>query len=186
MSGVLVVYATKHGSAKEVAEAIATELQVNDTTVEVRPAKAAREPVTGRDLVVLGGAIYSGRWHRDAHRFLKRHRKDLACVPIAVFGMGPRRTGQSPGSEPGRNWTMLWPSDHGWHRPQSRSSAGLTRLAAATVIPGGIFVTGSPSAAGPRRSRTPSRNVVVIHAKQTAIRHDVRLRSTPPDREPRG
>lgn len=90
MSGVLVVYATKNGSTQEVAEAIATELQVNDTTVEVRPAKAAREPVTGRDLVVVGGAIYSGRWHRDAHRFLKRHRKDLAGVPIAVFGMGPR------------------------------------------------------------------------------------------------
>jgi menaquinone-dependent protoporphyrinogen oxidase len=90
MSGILVVYATKNGSTKTVAEAIATELEVNGTTVDVRPAKAAREPVTGRDLVVLGGAIYSGRWHRDAHRFLKRHQKDLAGVPIAVFGMGPR------------------------------------------------------------------------------------------------
>ena len=90
MSGILVVYATKNGSTKAVAETIATELQVNGTAVNVGPARAAREPVTGRDLVVLGGAIYSGRWHRDAHRFLKLHRKDLAGVPIAVFGMGPR------------------------------------------------------------------------------------------------
>jgi len=90
MNGILVVYATKNGSTKAVAEAIATELQGSGAAVDVRPAKAAREPVTGRDLVILGGAIYSGRWHRDAHRFLKQHREDLAGVPIAVFGMGPR------------------------------------------------------------------------------------------------
>lgn len=28
--------------------------------------------------------------HRDAHRFLRRHRRELAAVPVAVFGMGPR------------------------------------------------------------------------------------------------
>jgi menaquinone-dependent protoporphyrinogen oxidase len=90
MSGVLVAYATKNGSTKAVAEAIAAELEGTGTTVDVRPARAAREPVTGRDLVVLGGAIYSGRWHRDARRFLSQHRRDLAGVPIVVFGMGPR------------------------------------------------------------------------------------------------
>lgn len=90
MSGILVVYATKNGSTKAVAEAIAAGLRDSGVAVDVRPARAAREPVTGRDLVVLGGAIYSGRWHRDAQRFLKRHRQDLAGVPIAVFGMGPR------------------------------------------------------------------------------------------------
>lgn len=90
MSGILVVYATKHGSTKAVAEAIATELRLTGAAVEVRAARAADEPVVGCDLVVLGGAIYSGRWHRDAHRFLKRHRKDLADVPVAVYGMGPR------------------------------------------------------------------------------------------------
>jgi menaquinone-dependent protoporphyrinogen oxidase len=30
-----------------------------------------------------------GRWHRDARRFLARHRESLARVPLAVFGMGP-------------------------------------------------------------------------------------------------
>ncbi len=90
MSGILVVYATRNGSTKAVAEAIATELQGHGAIVDVRPAKAARDPLTGHELVVLGGAIYSGRWHRDAHRFLKQHREDLAGVPVAVFGMGPR------------------------------------------------------------------------------------------------
>jgi Flavodoxin domain len=43
---------------------------------------------------VLGAPVYSGRWHRDAHRFPKRHRKELLTVPVAVFGMGPRNPGQ--------------------------------------------------------------------------------------------
>jgi menaquinone-dependent protoporphyrinogen IX oxidase len=30
-----------------------------------------------------------GHLHKDAQRFLKRHRKDLAQVPFAVFAMGP-------------------------------------------------------------------------------------------------
>jgi menaquinone-dependent protoporphyrinogen oxidase len=33
-------------------------------------------------------------WHRDAHRFLQRHHAELASVPVAVFGMGPRRDGE--------------------------------------------------------------------------------------------
>ncbi|WIX98519.1 flavodoxin domain-containing protein [Amycolatopsis mongoliensis] len=88
---VLVAYATKNGSTREVAEAIAAALHEHAAGVELRPASQARESPAGRDLVVLGGALYSGRWHRDAHRFLKRHRRELtAGVPLAVFGMGPR------------------------------------------------------------------------------------------------
>ncbi len=89
MINVLVAYATKHGSTKEVAEAIAGTL-AGHVAVDFRPARSVREPVTGWDLVVLGAPIYSGRWHRDAHRFLKRHRKELPHVAVAVFAMGPR------------------------------------------------------------------------------------------------
>jgi menaquinone-dependent protoporphyrinogen oxidase len=38
---------------------------------------------------VLGGALYMGRWHTDARRFLKRHREVLADLPVAVFALGP-------------------------------------------------------------------------------------------------
>ncbi|NKQ58242.1 hypothetical protein HFP15_35860 [Amycolatopsis sp. K13G38] len=87
---VLVVFASKHGSTQQVANAIATALRRDDVTVQLRPAAHAREPLRDWDLIILGGALYSGRWHRDAHRFLRRHRRELENVPVAVFGMGPR------------------------------------------------------------------------------------------------
>ncbi|WIY01035.1 flavodoxin domain-containing protein [Amycolatopsis mongoliensis] len=88
---ILVAYATKNGSTQQVAEAIAAALREHAGDTELHAARQVRESLAGRDLVVLGGALYSGRWHRDAHRFLKQHRPELtAGVPIAVFGMGPR------------------------------------------------------------------------------------------------
>lgn len=87
---VLVVYATKHDSTREVAQAIAAVAAERAGQSALFPASAVRGPITGRDLVILGAPLYSGRWHRDARRFLKRHRSELATVPIAIFGMGPR------------------------------------------------------------------------------------------------
>lgn len=91
MSRTLVAYATRNGSTREVAEVIAATLRRGGAEVDLRPARQAREPLVGYDLVVLGAPLYSGRWHRDAYRFLKRHRAELARIPAAVFGMGPRR-----------------------------------------------------------------------------------------------
>ena len=90
MSKVLVAYATKHGSTREVAESVAATLRGRGDDVDVLPAGQVRDTIAGWDLVVLGAPIYSGRWHRDAHRFLKRHRAELPRIPVAVYGMGPR------------------------------------------------------------------------------------------------
>ena len=87
---VLVAYATRHGSTEEVARFIAGHLGKRGLAVDTVPARDLCGGVDGYDLVVLGGALYSGRWHRDAHRFLKRHRAELNRLPVAVFGMGPR------------------------------------------------------------------------------------------------
>jgi menaquinone-dependent protoporphyrinogen oxidase len=86
---VLVVYATKHGSTREVAEAVAERLAARGIVVFVRPA-ADVTGLEGYDCIVLGSAIYMGRLHGDAHLFLRRHRRELALRPLAVFAMGPR------------------------------------------------------------------------------------------------
>jgi menaquinone-dependent protoporphyrinogen oxidase len=90
MMDILVAYATKHGSTQQVATTLAMIAREGGARVELDQARALRGTVTGRALVILGAPLYSGRWHRDAHRFLKRHRTELAGVPLAVFALGPR------------------------------------------------------------------------------------------------
>jgi menaquinone-dependent protoporphyrinogen oxidase len=86
---VLVAYATSRGSTQEVAEAVAATLRRHGLSVDVQPASAVKSlaPYEG---VVLGGALYTGRWHGDARAFLQQHRHALANRVVAVFGMGPR------------------------------------------------------------------------------------------------
>jgi menaquinone-dependent protoporphyrinogen oxidase len=86
---VLVAYATKHGSTREVAEAVAETLRERGFEVQVRPASEV-DDVGGYHGVVVGGALYTGRLHADARRFLNAHRRALAQLPLAVFAMGPR------------------------------------------------------------------------------------------------
>jgi menaquinone-dependent protoporphyrinogen oxidase len=86
---VLVAYGSKHGSTQEVAEAIARRLRQSGLEVELRCAADIGD-LTPYDGVVLGGALYFGRWHQDAARFLIRHRHQLAAQPPAVFALGPK------------------------------------------------------------------------------------------------
>jgi menaquinone-dependent protoporphyrinogen oxidase len=85
---VLVSYATKHGSTQEVAEAIAETLDASGLNVDVLPARRVTD-IGPYDAVVLGGALYMGRWHRDALRLLRRHADALGRRPLALFAMGP-------------------------------------------------------------------------------------------------
>jgi menaquinone-dependent protoporphyrinogen oxidase len=84
----LVAYATKHESTHEVADAVAVRLRERGLEADVLPARdvGTLAPYGG---VVIGGALYMGRWHRDARRFLSQHRDELTVLPLAVFAMGP-------------------------------------------------------------------------------------------------
>jgi menaquinone-dependent protoporphyrinogen oxidase len=86
---ILVTYGTKHGSTRDVASAVAETLQERGLEVDMLPA-ARVDDLSSYAGVVIGGAIYMGRWHPDAVGFLEQHRHALARMPVAVFGMGPR------------------------------------------------------------------------------------------------
>jgi menaquinone-dependent protoporphyrinogen oxidase len=86
---VLVAYGTKNGSTAEVAEAIAAVLRKNGLTADARPARSAEAGVASYDAVVVGGALYAGRWHRDARWFVRRHLGQLAARPLWLFSSGP-------------------------------------------------------------------------------------------------
>ncbi|MFG2732235.1 flavodoxin domain-containing protein [Streptomyces canus] len=85
---VLVAYGTTNGSTAQVAETIGEVLHKDGLTVEVLPARSVAS-VSSYDAVVVGGALYAGRWHKDARRFVRRHRRALAERPLWLFSSGP-------------------------------------------------------------------------------------------------
>ncbi|HUV62960.1 MAG TPA: flavodoxin domain-containing protein [Sedimentisphaerales bacterium] len=87
-SSVLVGYATQYGSTQEVAEAIAATLREGGLAVDVRPLREVRD-LAAYSAVVLGAPLMTGRFHKDAERFLSRHREALTQRPVAVFALGP-------------------------------------------------------------------------------------------------
>ena len=87
-NSVLVAYATRYGSTKEVAEAVTATLRECGLLVDIRPMREV-DTLTRYSSVVLGAALYMFRWHKDAIRFLSRHRKALMKRPVAIFALGP-------------------------------------------------------------------------------------------------
>jgi menaquinone-dependent protoporphyrinogen oxidase len=83
---VLVAYGTKHGATGAIAEAIAKTLRAAGLEVDLQPARRVRsiEPYRA---VVLGSAVYAGRWRRDASRLLRR--SGLRERDVWLFSSGP-------------------------------------------------------------------------------------------------
>ncbi|MEV7007528.1 flavodoxin domain-containing protein [Streptosporangium sp. NPDC051022] len=85
---VLVAYGSKRGSTREIAEWIGRVLTEEGLDAEVRPAAGVRD-VDAYDAVVLGGAVYFGRWHRHARALARRCARQLAERPVWLFSSGP-------------------------------------------------------------------------------------------------
>jgi menaquinone-dependent protoporphyrinogen oxidase len=84
---VCVVFASKYGSTREVAEAIAEEL---GRAHDVRVGDAADvKSFDGADAVVLGSAIYAGHWLKPARTLLEERVDELASRPTWLFSVGP-------------------------------------------------------------------------------------------------
>jgi menaquinone-dependent protoporphyrinogen oxidase len=88
MRRILVTYGSKHGSTAEIAEAIAHTFEEAGLTVDCIEAGTAKT-VEPYDAVVVGSAVYMGRWRGDAARFLRKHANELAERPFWVFSSGP-------------------------------------------------------------------------------------------------
>jgi menaquinone-dependent protoporphyrinogen oxidase len=85
---VLVAYATKYGSNREIAEAIAETLREAGLVAEVRSARSVAD-IERYDAVILGSALYAAHWRTDANRFVKRHLEALQARPVWLFSSGP-------------------------------------------------------------------------------------------------
>jgi len=85
---VLVTYASKHGSTAEIAGEIRDRLCQHGLDAVALPVGEVRDLAEYR-AVVLGSAVYPGRWRGEAVRFLRRNRAALGERDVWLFQSGP-------------------------------------------------------------------------------------------------
>jgi menaquinone-dependent protoporphyrinogen oxidase len=85
---VLIAVASKHGGTNGIANIVADELQRMGFhfTVEDVDDVSSVEPY---DAVIVGSAVYMGKWLPEAEQFAHRFTLELAKVPVWLFSSGP-------------------------------------------------------------------------------------------------
>jgi menaquinone-dependent protoporphyrinogen oxidase len=94
---ILVTYASKHGATAEIAEALGRDLCAYGHDVEVKRAEEV-DGVGAYDAVVLGSALYMGRWLPAATAIANVYATELSGRPTWLFSSGP--VGDPPKPDP--------------------------------------------------------------------------------------
>jgi menaquinone-dependent protoporphyrinogen oxidase len=89
---ILVTYASKYGATREIAEKIGEVLRQAGLQAEVTPVDSIRD-LTPYQAVILGSALYIGKWQKEAAAFLQANERMLAVRPVWLFSSGPTGEG---------------------------------------------------------------------------------------------
>jgi menaquinone-dependent protoporphyrinogen oxidase len=96
---ILVAYASRYGSTRDIAEFIADRLRTHSfdvTAVDVESVKSIEDTAA----VVLGSAIYIGQWQKPARAFIEQFSADLLDRDVWMFSSGPIGDDPFPRDEP--------------------------------------------------------------------------------------
>jgi menaquinone-dependent protoporphyrinogen oxidase len=115
----LVVYASKYGSTKEIAEAVAEGLGADVASAGSQP------DVTAYDLVVIGSPIYAGDYLRPVVEFVRATRGALSERKVAAFVTAAADWNTTPG---------LTGDEGATHVTQQDYADGLAELTGGDVI----------------------------------------------------
>lgn len=89
---ILVTYASKYGATKEIARKIGEVFRQTGLQVDVLPVDGSLD-ITPYKAIILGSAIYVGKWQKGAVEFLQANEKILADRPVWLFSSGPTGEG---------------------------------------------------------------------------------------------
>lgn len=103
---VLVTAASKHGATTDIAQAIGAAMAKHEIDADVWSIEAI-ESLEVYDAVVLGSAIYMGKWLEPAKTFIERHAVELRERPVWLFSSGPLGDPAKPESPPADAAAMI-------------------------------------------------------------------------------
>lgn len=84
----LVTFGSERGGTRGLAEMVADDLVDEGLDVDLRlPGQVAT--LEGYDVVIVGGALYAMRWHKDARRLVRHHAAELRRRTVYFFSSGP-------------------------------------------------------------------------------------------------
>ena len=91
---ILVAYASRHGATGEIAEKIGSILQTRGYTTDISPMDAVTD-LHAYDCLVLGSAIYAGKWMKPVMEVLEKEADWLAQKSVWLFSSGPTGAGDA-------------------------------------------------------------------------------------------
>ena len=118
---VLVVFAGRHGSTREIAATLARRLphtasgRRTGLSAVLAPAQQRPDPASF-DAVVLGSAVYGGCWLESARAYLDAHAATLARRATWSFSSGVRGPGPGSWPHPSPSWPEHGSTDADGHR----------------------------------------------------------------------
>ncbi|MEI6237187.1 MAG: flavodoxin domain-containing protein [Candidatus Saccharibacteria bacterium] len=95
---VLVVYGSKHGSTREIAERITDELKKYKLNVDLITSDTGAD-ITNYQAVVIGSGVYAGNWVGKAKNFIEANSTDLVKTKVWLFSVGPIGDPLKPGPD---------------------------------------------------------------------------------------
>lgn len=90
MTDIQVVYGSKMGGTRGIAEELTDEMVRAGLTVDLVDASASPDAVPAKAAaVVVGSAVYAGRWRPEVVDYLNRNVGELVNLPVWMFHSGP-------------------------------------------------------------------------------------------------
>lgn len=103
MKPVLILYATREGQTRHIAEYIAKALSKRGCTAQVHNVKVHPETVqlSNYSAAILAASVHAGRHEPEMESFVRKHRDQLELLPTAFFSVSLSEAGaEDPNASP--------------------------------------------------------------------------------------